>query len=137
MAHYQQAGVRWSALKAAGAVGAIAIPNPKTMEQPWERTAASRLNPVMNLVDARLNDLAGMQVSATLNPAIADRLFAGSPHTFVDLLALVDAKKPLPRFALAPRLRARVALDERSIVADNVAALLPGSDPALAREQWS
>ena len=134
VAHYQQAGVRWSALKAAGAIGAIAIPNPKTMEQPWERTAASRLNPVMNLVDAGLNDLAGMQVSATLNPASADRLFAGSEHTLADLLAIVDARKPLPRFALTPRLRARIALNERTIVSDNVAALLPGGDVALARE---
>jgi hypothetical protein len=134
VAHYQQAGVRWSALKAAGAIGAIAIPNPKTMEQAWERTAPSRLNPVMNLVDARLNDLAGMQVSATMNPASAGRLFAGAAHTLADLLALVDAKKPLPRFALTPRLRVRVALDERSIVSDNVAALLPGSDPGLASE---
>jgi hypothetical protein len=64
-AHYQQAGVRWQALKAAGAIGAINIPNPKIAEQPWARTAASRVNPVMTLVDPRFNDLAGMKVSAT------------------------------------------------------------------------
>ncbi len=39
-AHYQQAGVRWNALRAAGAIGAVAIPNPKTMEQPWEQDGA-------------------------------------------------------------------------------------------------
>jgi Zn-dependent M28 family amino/carboxypeptidase len=134
VAHYQQAGVRWNALRAAGAIGAVAIPNPRTMEQPWDKTAPSRLNPVMTLADPRFNDLAGMQVSAAVNPASAERLFAGSGHSLADLLVLVDAKKPLPRFALPASLRARVALDSTSIRSDNVVAVLPGSDPALARE---
>ena len=134
VAHYQHAAVRWSALKAAGAIGSITIPNPKTLEQPWERTAPNRLNPVMTLTDPRFNDLAGMQVNATVNPLRADRLFAGSGHTLAGLLALVDAKKPLPRFPLPASLRARVTLDSATIQSDNVAALLPGSDPTLARE---
>jgi len=134
VAHYQHAAVRWSALRAAGAIGAISIPNPKAMEQPWERTAANRLNPVMMLTDPRLNDLTGMQVSATVNPTRAERLFAGSGHTLADLLALVDAKKPLPRFGLPASLRARVTLDSTSLQSENIVALLPGSDPTLARE---
>ena len=134
VAHYQQAGVRWSALKAAGAVGSIGIPNPKTSEQPWERTAASRLNPVMTLVDPRFNDLAGMKVSMAMNPASAGRLFAGSGHALADLFAAADAKKPLPHFALPASLRARVTLESAAVQADNVVARLAGSDPALARE---
>jgi Zn-dependent M28 family amino/carboxypeptidase len=134
VAHYQQAAVRWAALKAAGAIGAIAIPNPKTMEQPWERTAASRLNPVMTLTDPALNDLAGMQVSLTVNPASAERLFTGSGHTLQELLALADAKKPLPQFALPAQVRIRTSLDSAPIESDNVVAVLRGSDPSLARE---
>jgi Zn-dependent M28 family amino/carboxypeptidase len=88
----------------------------------------------MTLVDPRFNDLAGMQVSATVNPASAERLFAGSGQTLADLLALADAKKPLPRFALPATLRARVTLESTSLASDNVAAVLPGSDPALAGE---
>jgi len=133
-AHYQNAGVRWQALKAAGAIGAIGISNPKTVEQPWERTAPSRLNPVMTLVDPRFNDLAGMKVGAAINPASAERLFAGSEHTFASLLAIADARKPLPRFALPATFRARVTLESTPIVSDNVAAVLPGSDASLARE---
>jgi Zn-dependent M28 family amino/carboxypeptidase len=133
-AHYQQAGVRWSALRAAGALGSIAIPNPKTMEQPWERTAQNRLNPVMTLADPRFNDLAGMLVGATVNPASAHRLFAGAGHTVADLLALADARKPLPRFPLPASLRARVATADAEIQSDNIVGRLPGSDPALARE---
>jgi Zn-dependent M28 family amino/carboxypeptidase len=133
-AHYQQAGVRWSALKAAGAIGSIAIANPRTVEQPWERTVPSRLNPVMTLVDPRFNDLAGMQVGAAVNPASAERLFAGSGRTFAELLALADERKALPRFPLPALLRARVILESAAVESDNVVALLPGSDPVLARE---
>jgi Zn-dependent M28 family amino/carboxypeptidase len=133
-AHYQQAGVRWQALRASGAIGTVAIANPRTAEQPWERTAPSRLNPVMTLVDPRFNDLAGMKFGVSINPASAERLFAGSGHTFAELLAIADARKALPRFPLAASLRARVTLESASIESDNVAALLPGSDPALAGE---
>jgi Zn-dependent M28 family amino/carboxypeptidase len=133
-AHYQQAGVRWQALKAAGAIGAVSISNPRTVEQPWERTAPSRLNPVMTLVDPRFNDLAGMKVGASINPASAERLFTGSGQTFAELLATADARKALPRFPLGASLRARVTLESVSIESDNVVALLPGSDPSLASE---
>jgi Zn-dependent M28 family amino/carboxypeptidase len=133
-AHYQQAGVRWQAFKAAGAIGVIAIPNPATAEQPWQRTAASRLNPVMTLVDPRFNDLAGMQVAATVNPASAGQLFAGSGHELADLLTAATAKTKLPGFALPSRWRTRIALDSAAVQSDNVAAVLPGADPALARE---
>jgi Zn-dependent M28 family amino/carboxypeptidase len=134
VAHYQQAGVRWSALKAAGAIGSMAISNPKTSEQPWARTAPSRLNPVMTLVDPRFNDLAGMKVNAAVNPASAGRLFAGSGHSLAELFEAADAKQPLPRFTLPSSLRARVTIESAALESDNVVAVLPGSDPALARE---
>ena len=133
-AHYQQAGVRWQALRKAGALGMIAIPNPNTVEQRWEQTAPSRLNPVMTLTDPRFNDLAGMKVGASVNAASADRLLAGAEHTMASLLAIADAKKPLPRFALPSGLRVRVTLESAALASDNLVALLPGSDPALARE---
>lgn len=133
-AHYQNAAIRWQALKAAGAIGAIAIPNPKIAEQPWAQTAPSRLNPVMTLVDPRFNDLAGMKVNANVNPASAERLFAGSGRTAADLLAIAADRKPLPTFALPAAVRATVTLESASIVSDNVAAVLPGSDAALGRE---
>jgi Zn-dependent M28 family amino/carboxypeptidase len=133
-AHYQNASIRWAAFKAAGALGALSIPNPKITEQPWERTAASRLNPVMTLVDPRFNDLAGMKVNANVHSASAERLFAGSGHTFADLLAIATARKPLPTFALPATLRARVTLESTAIESDNVVALLPGSDSTLASE---
>jgi Zn-dependent M28 family amino/carboxypeptidase len=104
------------------------------MEVPWERTAGTRLNPVMTLKDPALNDLAGMQVNLTINPASAERLLAGSGRTLQDLLALADGKKPLPQFPLPSQVRVRAVTEDSSIESDNVAAVLPGSDPTLARE---
>ena len=133
-AHYQQAGVRWAALKAAGAVGSIVISNPQTSELTWERTAPARLNPVMTLVDPRFDDLAGMQVNASVNPASAERLFAGSGRTAAALFDDATARRTLPRFALPASLRARVTVESTPLHSDNVVALLPGSDSMLARE---
>jgi Zn-dependent M28 family amino/carboxypeptidase len=133
-AHFQNINIRWPLLKAAGAVGAMAILNPKTMEQPWERTSPARLNPVMTLVDPRFNDLAGMKLSASVNPASAERLFAGSNHRFADLIALAAERKVLPKFQLPSTLRVRIGLESAVIASDNVAAVLQGSDPQLSRE---
>ncbi len=47
-----------------------------------------------------LADEHGAMFSATFNPAQAEKLFAGTGHTFAEMLALADAQKPLPRFAL-------------------------------------
>src|SRR6266481_875213 len=46
-AHHQTAGERWKALRQAGAVGIITIPNPASMEAPWARSALNRLHPNM------------------------------------------------------------------------------------------
>ena len=94
------------------------IPNPKTVEQPWERTAPSRLNPVMTLVDPRFNDLAGMQVGATVNPASADRLFAGSGHTVAELLATgrrQEAAAAIRAAVVAARARQPRVLDATAV----------------------
>jgi hypothetical protein len=40
--HYQTAAERWKALQAAGAVGAVSIPNPASMDVPWSRIALNR-----------------------------------------------------------------------------------------------
>src|SRR5581483_4162914 len=72
--------------------------------------------------------------SVTMNPAHADKLFAGSGHTFQELLALADGGKPLPRFALPSRLKAAVQVDRAQVESQNVAGLLRGSDPQKKNE---
>src|SRR5258706_547083 len=97
-AHYQSTGERWSALKAAGIIGAISIANPKTMDIPWERATLARVQTAMDLADPALEETAGQKIQVTMNPAHADKLLAGSGHTMKELLALADAGKPLPHF---------------------------------------
>lgn len=133
-AHYQSAWVRADTLRRLGAIGTIAIPNPSSSDVPWARSSANRLAPAMTLADAALGDAAGQQVAITWNAAHADALFAGSGHTIAELLALADARKPLPRFALTPTLRARMAVQASPVTSDNVVGLLKGSDAGLANE---
>jgi Zn-dependent M28 family amino/carboxypeptidase len=128
-AHFGSAGERWKMYKAAGAIGTLSIANPKSMDVPWARATLARLQPAMSLADATLDEAAGQQLSITMNPAHADKLFAGSGHTFAELLALVDGGKAVPSFALPSRLKATVAVERSQVESQNVAGILRGSDP--------
>ncbi len=130
------------AIRAAGAVGLISIPTPKSMDFGWQRIASSASQPGMRLAamdgdDAvahhhpALADDHGELFSATFNPAQAEKLFEGSGHTFAELLALADAQKALPRFDLKKSLRAKVVTENTHVESPNIAAILEGSDPSL------
>jgi Zn-dependent M28 family amino/carboxypeptidase len=133
------------ALADAGALGSITIPTPKSMDFPWDRIAGNASQPGMRLAaDARdaavaarhpaLADLHGTMFSATFNPAEAEKLFAGTGHTFAELLALADAQKPLPRFDLQKSLAASVTSENTGVESPNIVAKLEGSDPVLKNE---
>ena len=133
-AHAQSAAVRWAALKKAGALGAIVLQHPGRIEPPWERSTLARLQPAMSVADPALDDTAGQQVSIAFNPAHGERLFAGSGHTFAEMVALADDRKPLPGFPLPTVVRAKVTVEKTTITSDNVVGKLVGSDPALRDE---
>jgi hypothetical protein len=132
--HYQFAGHRWKALKAAGAVGTIAIANPKSMDIPWERSILDRLRPQMRLADKPLDESAGWGVSIGWNPAKAAPLFLGAGHALTEILDLADAKKPLPHFPIPGELEVRAKMDYSPVGSFNVVAKLTGSDPKLKHE---
>jgi Zn-dependent M28 family amino/carboxypeptidase len=88
----------------------------------------------MSLADATLDEYPGQQVAITMNPAHADVLFAGSAHTFDEVIALENGGKPLPRFALAVRVAATVAVTRTQVESPNVAGVLRGSDPGRQNE---
>ena len=133
-AHYQSGEERRRALLKAGAIGTVTIPNPKSAEVPWSRVAASRFQPRMELRDPGHDVPPPLQVSILFNPARAEMLFAGSGHTFVEILAALNADKPLPRFPLAVKIHARVGMTRSEAKSENVVGVLPGSDPALKNE---
>jgi hypothetical protein len=133
------------ALAEAGAVGAITIPTPKSMDFPWDRVAANAGQPGMRIAsgpgDAEvarkhpaLASLHRTMFSAQFNPAEAEKLFAGTGKSFADLLALADAQKPLPRFALNKNIKAAVASENSAVESPNIVAKLEGSDPVLKNQ---
>jgi hypothetical protein len=133
-AHFGSAAERWRMYKAFGAIGTISIANPKSMDIPWERSTLARVQPVMALADLSLDEALGQQLSVTMNPARAEKLFAGSGHTFAEVLAHVDAGEPIPSFALPARLKAMVRVERLAAESQNVAGILRGSDPQKRNE---
>ncbi len=132
--HYQSAGERSAILKRVGVVGACSIMNPRSMDVPWSRSSLARFQPSMSLADPSLDDAGSFKISVTVNPAHADKIFAGSGHTFQEILDLANAGKPLPHFAIPAKLKASARLERGEVESQNVAAVLPGSDPKLKNE---
>jgi Zn-dependent M28 family amino/carboxypeptidase len=132
--HYQTASERWRYLRAAGAIGIINIPNPASMDIPWSRMSLNRAHPSMDLADPEFNETAGLRTFLTFNPAQAEKLFAGSGHTFAEIAALGKDRKRLLSFPLAVSLQARASVKRSEVESANVIARLPGSDPALRNE---
>jgi Zn-dependent M28 family amino/carboxypeptidase len=125
---------RWKALKAAGAIGYIVIPNPASQEIPWSRITLNRTHPTMELAAPEFNATSGLQLAMTFNSDKAEKLFAGSRHTFAEIAALAKDRKPLPRFPLSVSLKAHRTIIKSELESANVVAKLPGRDPVLKDE---
>lgn len=132
--HYQSAGERTRTLLAMGAVGLISIPNPASMDIPWSRMTLARTRPSMVLADPNLDDTKGIALAATFNPADAEKLFAGSGHTFQEIAALGKDRKPLPRFPLTVAIQAKAKVIKKDVESANIVARLPGSDAKLKNQ---
>jgi len=133
-AHYQSRAERWKVLKAAGAIGVIAIPNPASMEMSWSRMALNRNLPSMDLVGPEFDETAGSQLAVIFNPAYADLLFEGTGHTFTEIAALGKDRKALPRFPLGASISAVIHTSSHEVGSTNVVARIPGRDPKLKSE---
>jgi Zn-dependent M28 family amino/carboxypeptidase len=132
--HYQTLLERWKTLKAAGAVGMVSLINPASMDIPWSRIAANRNHPSMDLDYPEFDETAGAQLSVIVNPASAEKFFAGSGHTFEEVAALGKDRKPMPHFPLAVSLEAKTKVETAKVESANLVAKLPGNDPALQDE---
>jgi Zn-dependent M28 family amino/carboxypeptidase len=133
-AHFSSAAERNKALAAAGATGFISIANPRHTDVPWERSSAARTQAAMTLADPKLDVSALVRLGIVFNPAHAQMLFEGTPHSFDELVAMATAGKPLPRFPLNAAVRAKVALRTSEATSPNVVGVLEGSDPKLKNE---
>jgi Zn-dependent M28 family amino/carboxypeptidase len=133
-AHAQSARERWKSFKDAGALGWVRILDPNNMDIPWPRLSNSRNQPAMTFADASLNDINGLRLSVTVNPARAEKWFEGSGHTFAEIVATAKDNKPPPRFELPSKIRVVAKQQSQNVTSDNIVGLMPGSDPKLKNE---
>ena len=131
-------GVRWQALRAAGAVGVVQISPPRPgAPPPSTPTSGPRPAPPASLVfaDPALNVLVGLKLVATLTPEGAKTFFAASGHDFAAIKALADKGQPLPHFVFPGTLHANtVTVAQAPIKAPNVVGMLEGSDRRLKKQ---
>jgi hypothetical protein len=132
--HHSSGAERSAAMKAAGVVGTIAIPNPRSMDIPWARQSANRLLPKMALAGKATAAETGIRISATWNPAKTNLLFRGSGHTITEILDAADHDRPLPHFALAAKLQVQVSTTQERVSSRNLVGFRPGSDRLLKKE---
>ena len=132
--HYQSLKERWATLKAAGAIGMVSLINPASMDIPWSRISLNRAHPTMDLDYPEFNETEGAKLYVAVNPASAEKFFAGSGHTFAEIAALGKDRKPLPHFALPASIEAHTKVEISSVKSANLVAKFPGSDPALKDE---
>ena len=132
--HYQTAAERWKVLRAVGAIGIVSLINPASMDIPWSRIALNRAHPSMDLDYPEFNETEGAQLTVTVNPAHAEKFFAGSGHSFEEIAALGKDRKAMPHFPLALSLEAKTRVDVTKVESANLVAKIPGSDPALKDE---
>jgi len=129
--HYQTAAERWRVLKAAGAIGALSIPNPASMDIPWPRMSLARTHPSMDLVGAEFHETTGEKIAGVINPEHVEKFFAASGHNFQEILDLSKDRKQLPRFPLNISLRAHAKTTTQSVESANVIGKLSGTDAKL------
>jgi hypothetical protein len=157
--HYSSGVERWSALRAAGAIGIATIANPRlpapgagqdagnsarggdnsarggdNSARGGGRGGGAPAQPTVSLADPALQEMAGMQVSLAITRNGGEKFFAGSGHTYESIMKLVADNQPLPTFPLAASLQVKTAFTTATMEASNVVGMLPGSDPKLKNE---
>ena len=139
-AYYSSGGAKAKAAAARGAVGMLTIPSQAASERapPWSRLVAGAANPGIAAIgpDGRaLTAAPGLQASAFLNAAGAEKLFAGEAVDFKGLQAFEAQGKGAPNgFQLSKSATLAGASTHSNLRSANVIGLIEGSDPRLKRE---
>ena len=123
-------GVRPYATRVPNALALVTIPSVEGPEPAKWPVAYS----VSMTIDGPVPNGAAAVPTFTFNQADAELLFAGSGHTFAELLDLAKSGQPVPSFPLPASLRVHLNLTSGFLVSDNILAVLPGSDRTLANE---
>jgi Zn-dependent M28 family amino/carboxypeptidase len=122
-----------------GAIGLITLPTIAQLERrSWDRTKEMSDSPSVTWIDTNGQPYVrapGIRGSAMVNGAAADALFAGSGKSVAALRAAAAKKGArIKGFALKPLVKIARTSTVSAQKSQNVIAILPGSDPALANE---
>ncbi|HEX8261935.1 MAG TPA: M28 family metallopeptidase [Allosphingosinicella sp.] len=122
-----------------GAVGLVLIrTRQEAKRRLWSRLQENRNEPAMTWTggDGRpYSPAPGLRFRATLDSAAAEALFAGARTPLQAVLDQAERGGARPSgFALKPRIAVSQRSSQRRFRSPNVLAVLPGSDPKLARE---
>jgi Zn-dependent M28 family amino/carboxypeptidase len=131
VSHYQSE--RAKMLAEMGALGTAVINNPATSDIPWSRSTLARLLPSMSIKEKKAKG-PQLKVALTINPAHADKFFAGSGHSMAELIDLAKNKKALPHFDLKTKVQVRSAFTQGEVESSNVVGIKWGTDPVLKNE---
>jgi hypothetical protein len=132
-----------------GAIGILSLATNASLKvRPWERSLQYADTPRFNWVEStgpdagKAHDNAGtLRASAALDDVAAKALLTGGPQSLEQIRAAADkpwvAGKPsaVRGFALKATARIRGNFAATRVTSPNVAAMIPGSDPAL-RDQY-
>jgi hypothetical protein len=148
--HANSAAQRWKELQDAGAIGVATIMNPRpqanpNLTAPGDDAANGRGGPgrggagrgpqrAFLFADDSLQEVRGQKVALTISRTGGEKFFAGSGHTYQEIIDLARDNKPLPKFPLKGTLRLKIALKTEKVEAPNVAGVLTGVDSRLKNE---
>ena len=122
-----------------GAIGMVSIDtNLSAKTRPWNLLVHFADNPHFTWVapDGKpFVEAPGIRASATLDRTAAEAAFAGAPQSLESILnqAVHDGADP-KGFALKTKVRITKHGRSERVTSPNVAAMIPGSDPALAKQ---
>jgi hypothetical protein len=125
--------------QAHGAIGRVSIATLQDEKVfPWNKVLEYANDPGYGWLEAdgRVHsDAPLIRGGGYLNTPAAELLFSGAQRGLADILQEADREKGAPRgFELAARIRIRGSNQAAKILSPNVIAILPGSDPQLAKE---
>jgi hypothetical protein len=122
-----------------GAIGVISVPTIEdTARRPWDKRVAMADGPAKGWVGTdgkAFTRTPGIKGGATLNPDAAAPLFTASGKPLDKILAEANKTGGKPKgFAMKARASLSYAQTWKDVASENVVAMLPGSDPAVAGE---
>ncbi|MBB4612089.1 M28 family metallopeptidase [Novosphingobium taihuense] len=122
-----------------GAIGVISVPTIEdTARRPWDKRVTMFDGPAKGWVGAdgkAFTRTTGIKGGATLNPDAAALLFAASGKSLDKIRSEANRTGGKPKgFAMKARASLSYAQTWKDVVSENVVAMLPGSDPAVAGE---